>query len=93
MPLLMALGGLFWLAILAGLGFLVYAAARALIAPAPAAWAAPPAQAAAPDPLALAAARYARGEIGREEYLQIRRDLAGLPSGAPGIAPGGAEQP
>jgi uncharacterized membrane protein len=78
MPLVfLALDGLFRLAILVGIGFLVYAAARALFFPAPAA------QAAA-DPLALAAARYARGEIGRDEYLQIRSDLA---------APGAVERP
>ncbi len=86
LPVLMALGGLFWLAIVVGIGFLVYAAARALIAPGP--WAASP----APDPLALAAARYARGEIGREEYLQIRADLAGAPAG-PGAAPGEGARP
>jgi uncharacterized membrane protein len=33
-----------------------------------------------PDPLAHARMRYASGEIGRDEYLQITRDLGGTPA-------------
>jgi hypothetical protein len=29
-----------------------------------------------PDPLAMASMRYARGEIGRDEYLQLTTDIA-----------------
>jgi hypothetical protein len=35
-----------------------------------------------PDPLTHARMRYANGEIGRDEYLQITRDLGGTPAPA-----------
>src|SRR5581483_1103532 len=45
-----------------------------------------PAAAAATGPLGDLDARYARGEIGRDEYLQTRADLGGPPP-APHAAP------
>jgi uncharacterized membrane protein len=36
-----------------------------------------------PDPLTHARMRYASGEIDRDEYLQITRDLGGTPAAAP----------
>jgi hypothetical protein len=37
-----------------------------------------------PDPLSIARMRYARGEIGRDEYVQLTQDLGG---GEPGVEP------
>lgn len=77
MGLVMLANSVFWLALLVGFGFLVYAALRS--------WSVPAARGpqAADDPLAILSARYARGEIGREEYLQMRRDLSGASDGDP----------
>lgn len=33
-----------------------------------------------PDPLAVARMRYARGEIGRDEYVQLAQDLGEAPA-------------
>ena len=41
------------------------------------------------DALEIAKRRYARGDISREEYDQIRRDLTGLPTGQAGRPPSG----
>lgn len=73
--LLMLANGVFWLALIVGSGFLLYAALRHLSV------AAPGAPGAGEDALAIASARYARGEISRDDYLQIRQDLQGRPEG------------
>jgi len=36
-----------------------------------------------PDPLSIARMRYAQGEIGRDEYVQLTRDLSGEPEVEP----------
>jgi uncharacterized membrane protein len=36
-----------------------------------------------PDPLSIARMRYARGEIGRDEYVQLAQDLGGEPEPPP----------
>ena len=36
-----------------------------------------------PDPLSIARMRYARGEIGRDEYVQLTQDLGGEPEVEP----------
>jgi uncharacterized membrane protein len=36
-----------------------------------------------PDPLAIARMRYARGEIGRDEFAQLTQDLGGAPEVEP----------
>ncbi len=73
--ILMLLGGLFRVAILVGLVLLVYGVVRH--------WgegsAAPPTGGV--DPLGLASARYARGEITRDEFLQIQQDLQAARAG------------
>jgi uncharacterized membrane protein len=77
--ILMAANALFWVVILVGAGFLLYAALRGW---SPGPGAAPAGSTAArEDPLTLLAARYARGEIGREEFLQMRQDLSSLRGG------------
>ena len=58
---------LFWLLVLAGIGFVVYALVRRQ----------PVGPGAPEDPLRALAARYARGEIDREQYLRVREDLEG----------------
>ena len=58
---------LFWLLILAGIGFVVYALLRRQ----------PVGADGSHDPLRTLGARYARGEIDREQYLRIREDLEG----------------
>lgn len=58
---------LFWLLVLAGIGFLVYALLERH----------PVGGGASEDPLRALAARYARGEIDREQYLRVREDLEG----------------
>ena len=69
--------GLFWLVLLLGVVFLAVAAWRS--------WSTPLApvspRGTGEGALAILAARYARGEISREEYLQVRRDLTGTPGG------------
>lgn len=66
----MVLGAVFWILILVGLGFLVYALIRR--------WGEPVGRpmSTLDDPLAMARMRYARGDITREEFLQIQKDLA-----------------
>lgn len=73
-PILMLAGGVFWLLLLVGLVLLAVGAFRAWSGSG--AWqrAAPPPS---DDPLAILAARYARGEISREDYLQARQDISG----------------
>lgn len=58
---------LFWMLVLAGIGFLVYAFVRRR----------PVGSGAPDDPLRALSARYARGEIDREQYLRMREDLEG----------------
>lgn len=66
---MMAAGAVFWILILVGLGFLIWALfARAVKSRSDA-------PEAAEDPLAVARIRYARGEISRDEFLQIQQDL------------------
>lgn len=65
---------LFWLVLLVGIGFLAVAAVRS--------WGAanmrvPPAVGSRDGALAILDERYARGEISREDYLQMRKDLTG----------------
>ncbi len=76
MGLVMLASSVFWLVLLVGFGFLVYAALRS--------WSMPAARVplAAQDALGILSARYARGEVGREEYLQMRKDLT-TPDGDP----------
>jgi len=75
--LVMLANSVFWLALLVGFGFLVYVALRS--------WSVPAVRGpqAAEDALAILSARYARGEVGREEYLQMRKDLTSTPDGDP----------
>jgi uncharacterized membrane protein len=40
-----------------------------------------------PDPLSIARTRYARGEIGRDEYVQLEHDLGGAPEPPPAYRP------
>ncbi|HEX7525507.1 MAG TPA: SHOCT domain-containing protein [Gaiellaceae bacterium] len=40
-----------------------------------------------PDPLAVARMRYARGEIGRDEYVQLAQDLGEAPAAEPPTPP------
>jgi uncharacterized membrane protein len=68
--------GVFWILLLIGCGFLVYAAARGWSQPAVGA----PQR--ADGALAILSARYARGEISREEYLQMRADITASGGGA-----------
>ena len=63
----MFLPTLFWLLILAGIVFVVYALARRQ----------PVGDGGGEDPLRALAARYARGEIDREQYLKMREDMEG----------------
>ena len=39
------------------------------------------------DPLAVARMRYARGEIGRDEYVQLAQDLGDAPAAEPPTPP------
>lgn len=74
--IILLIRGLFWLVLFVGVGFLVAAAWRS--------WSTVPqvsTRGTGEGALAILAARYARGEIGREEYLQMRKDLAGTPGG------------
>lgn len=64
----MFLPALFWILVLGGIAFLIYALVRRQPAgsgPAP------------NDPLRDLSGRYARGEIDREQYLRMRDDLDG----------------
>lgn len=69
MVTVMLLGGLFWIVLLIGVGFLLYALVTR--------WQGGQGRAAGgPDnPLALLKIRYARGEINREQYQEMLRDL------------------
>jgi len=58
---------LFWLLVLAGIGFVVYALVRRP----------PVGSGASDDPLRALATRYARGEIDRAQYLRMREDVSG----------------
>ena len=58
---------LFWLLALAGLGFVIYVLVRRQTVDADG----------SRDPLRVLGARYARGEIDREQYLKVREDLEG----------------
>ncbi len=70
MVTMMLLAGLFWIVLLVGVGILLYALVTR--------WQGGPGRAAPgpDDPLALLKIRYARGEITREQYQQMRGDLA-----------------
>ncbi len=58
---------LFWVLALAGLGFVIYVLVRRQTVGADG----------PQDPLRALDARYARGEIDREQYLKMREDLEG----------------
>ena len=63
----MVLPTIFWLLVLAGIGLGVYALVQRQ-----------PVGAGVPEePLRALAARYARGEIDREQYVRMREDLDG----------------
>ncbi len=65
----MLFGAVMWLLILVGVGFLIYALVQR--------WGDPKGRmpAEADQPLAIARIRYSRGEITRDEFLQLQRDL------------------
>lgn len=77
MVTVMLLAGLFWIVLLVGVGILLYALvtrwqggqSRPLSGP--------------DDPLALLKIRYARGEITREQYQEMYRDLTHKGAGEP----------
>ena len=69
MVTMMLLAGLFWIVLLVGVGILLYALVRRWQGAAGRAAAGPD------DPLALLKIRYARGEITREQYQEMLRDL------------------
>ena len=65
----MWVGGVIWILLLVGAAVLIYQLVRHL---------APPATRlgpAADDPLAVLKIRYARGEITREQYIQMQKDI------------------
>ena len=61
----------FWILVVAGLAFLVVFAVRVAPCRSPEAF--------AEGSLEIAKRRYARGEISREQYHELKRDLEGLP--------------
>ncbi len=63
--LVMLANALFWLLLLVGLGFLVAGGLRR--------WSTAPRG--PEDALSILEVRYARGEVGREAFLQMRKDL------------------
>jgi uncharacterized membrane protein len=66
---MMLFTGLFWILLLVGAGFLVYAlVARSQALP-------PRVNSALDDPLKALKMRYARGEITHEQFDQIRQDI------------------
>ena len=69
MVIMMILSGLFWILLLAGVGYLLYLLTTR--------WQTtnPTSAVHADDPLAVLKIRYARGEITREQYEEMRRDL------------------
>ena len=69
--------GLFWIALLVGIGFLIHALVTRWQHGDPAR----PNE--RDDPLAIARIRYARGEITRQEYREMLHDLTGKGSDAP----------
>ena len=64
----MWIGGVIWILLLAGAGILVFSLVRRWQGPAPAEH---------DDPQAVLKVRYARGEITREQFQQMQRDLTG----------------
>lgn len=70
MTAVMFLGGLSWIVVLVGIGILVYALATR--------WArrSGPQSASDENPVTLVKRRYARGEIAREQYQEMLRDLS-----------------
>jgi putative membrane protein len=64
----MWIGGLVWILLLVGAGILIYQLVRR--------WQVP-AGAPRDDPMAVLKIRYARGEITREQYVQMQKDLTG----------------
>ncbi len=64
---MMVVGMLLWLVILAGAGLLLYAAVRSLGGPFQ--------KSTEDDPLAIIRIRYARGELTRDQYEEMRRAL------------------
>lgn len=71
----MVFGGLLWLAFWV---LIVYVVVSLVTGPRAAA---PPAPLVSTDPLDVARQRYAAGEITRDEFQQIREDLAGARAG------------
>lgn len=69
MVTMMLLAGLFWIVLLVGVGILLYALVTR--------WQGGPGRTTpgADDPMAVLKIRYARGEITREQYQQMARDL------------------
>ena len=67
--MMMILSGLFWILLLTGVGYILYGLTKH--------WqtANPTSAATADEPLAVLKIRYARGEITREQYEEIRNDL------------------
>jgi uncharacterized membrane protein len=74
MVAMMVVGTVFWLALLAGAGWLLYTLIRSL-SPGPRASQTPD------DPWAILQIRYARGELTREQFEDMRRVMRGDPSG------------
>lgn len=68
MAWMMILPGLFWLAVLAGLGFLVYVLIRREQRAAST-------SGGVDDPLAILRVRYARGELSHEEFVRMKNAL------------------
>jgi hypothetical protein len=84
-----------WLLTLAVIGLIVWLVVRRRPAPfegRPGWWGQQPPWAAGPprrdDALEIARARYARGEMSREEYLRVTSDLGGPPPGPEPPGPG-----
>jgi putative membrane protein len=63
----MWVGGLVWILLLVAAGLLIYSLVRR--------W--QPSAARPDDPLTVLQVRYARGEITREQFMQMRADLTG----------------
>jgi uncharacterized membrane protein len=83
-----ALFPLFWILTLAAIGLIVYLVVRRrpVLTDGRPSWGPPPPAAPRPDSaLEIARARYARGEMSREEFLRVTSDLGG--SSPPADAP------
>ena len=91
-----ALFPLFWILTLAAIGLIVYLVVRrrpALTDGRPG-WGPPPLAAPRPDSaLEIARARYARGEMSREEFLRVTSDLGGSPPPADAPSPPADQSP